>query len=80
MPQLGESGNKNQLMNLEEKDKTRKFIGVGLLCIASICIIWGDTNNNSTILRFGKITLVVGIIFYFSDKIRWLTRKNFKKP
>ena len=63
-------------MPLEEKEKNRKFIGASLLCIAAICVIGGDLNNNFTILNFGKITFVVGIIFYFSGRIKRLFIKE----
>jgi len=63
---------KNNIEKFGEKDKALRFIGAGLLCVASLCIIWGDKTNNLTILKFGKITAIVGVILYFSDRIKKL--------
>ena len=64
------------IVKLETKGKSRRLIGAGLLCFASLCIIFGDKNNNLALLKFGKITAVVGVILYFSDRIGKLLRKN----
>jgi hypothetical protein len=59
-------------VRLEGKDKKLRFIGAGLLCFASLCIIFGDKTNNLTILNFGKISAIVGVILYFADRIKKL--------
>ena len=66
---------KDDIVKIEQKDKTRRFIGAVLLCIACLCAIWGDKSNNSALLKFGKITAVVGITIYFSDRIEKLLKK-----
>jgi uncharacterized membrane protein HdeD (DUF308 family) len=64
------------MVELGEKEKTRRFIGATLLCIGSLCMIWGDQSNNFAVLKFGKTTAVVGIILYFSGRIGKLLRKS----
>ena len=66
---------KNQDVKLENKARALRFIGAGLLCIASLCIIWGDKNNNLTLLKYGKITAIAGVLIYFSDRIKKLFRE-----
>ena len=66
---------KKGIVRLEGKDKTLRLIGAGLLCLASLCIIFGDKINNLTILNFGKITAIVGAMLYFADRIKKLLGK-----
>jgi hypothetical protein len=64
------------MVQLSEKEKTRRFIGAALLGIGSLCTIWGDKTDNFTLLKFGKTTAVVGIVIYFLGRIGKLLRKG----
>jgi hypothetical protein len=64
------------IMELGEKEKTRRIIGAVLLAIGSLCTIWGDKIDNLTLLKFGKTTAVVGIVIYFLGRIGKVLRKS----
>lgn len=64
------------MAQLAEKEKTRRIIGASLLCIGSLCAIWGDKTDNFALLKFGKTTAVVGIVLYFLGRIGKLLRKG----
>jgi len=64
------------MKELEENEKIRRIIGAVLLCIGSLCIIWGDLGNHPAVLKFGKTTAVVGIILYFLGRIGKMLRKR----
>lgn len=61
---------------LEAKEKTRRIIGAVLLCIGILCILWGEQTKSFAVLKFGRTTAVVGIIFYFLGRIGKLLRKR----
>jgi drug/metabolite transporter (DMT)-like permease len=65
-----------QMVQLEEKEKTRRIIGAVLLCVGILCILWGDQGNNFAVLKFGRAIAVVGIILYFLGRIGKLLQKN----
>ena len=64
------------MIQLEQKEKTRRIIGAILLCIGTLCILWGEQSNDLAILKIGKTTAAVGIILYFLGRIGALLRKN----
>jgi len=64
------------MAELEAKEKTRRVIGAGMLCLGALCLIFGDKTNNSVLLKFGKTTAVVGIVIYFLGRIGKLLRKS----
>ena len=64
------------MVQLEEKEKTRRIIGAVLFCVGSLCILWGDQTNNFAVLKFGRATAVVGITLYFLGRIGKLLRKK----
>lgn len=63
-------------MELTQQEKTRRLIGICLLCIGSLGILWGDYNNNLAIIKFGKTSAAFGIVIYFLGRIAKLLRKN----
>ena len=64
------------MAELEAKEKTRRVIGAGMLCLGSFCLILGDKTNNAVLLKFGKTTAFVGIVIYFLGRIGKLLRKS----
>lgn len=67
---------KNENVKFEQKDKSQRFIGAVILCVAVLCTIFGDKNNNLIIIKIGKIAAVVGIIIYFWDRIERFLQKH----
>lgn len=47
----------------------RRSIGAGLLCVGSLCIIFGDQSNSSGVVQFGKAKVAVGVAYYFSGRV-----------
>jgi len=62
-------------MELTQQEKTRRVIGIILLCFGSISILWGDYNHNLAMMKFGKTTAAFGIIIYFLGRIGHLLKK-----
>ena len=64
------------MMELGEKEKTRRLIGAIMLGIGSLCMIWGDQSGNAALLKLGKTTAGTGIVIYFLGRIGKLLRSK----
>lgn len=64
------------MMELGEKEKTRRIIGAVMLCIGSLCMVWGDQSSNAALLKLGKTTAATGIVIYFLGRIGKLLRSK----
>ncbi|MBI5557192.1 MAG: hypothetical protein HY885_06095 [Deltaproteobacteria bacterium] len=64
------------MMELNEKEKTRRIIGAIMLAVGTLCVLWADQSNNPALLKFGKITAITGIVIYFLGRIGKLLRKG----
>lgn len=57
---------------LNERERTRRCIGAGMLCVGVLFSLWGERSANAMMLQFGKTTAAFGIVIYFLGRIKKL--------
>jgi uncharacterized membrane protein HdeD (DUF308 family) len=64
------------MMELSEKEKTRRIIGAVMLAVGTLCLLWGEQSGNAALMKLGKTAAATGIVIYFLGRIGKLLRRG----